>query len=50
MTYYLLLITMGKIITNKTHNNIVDLHPVAHCYFTFTFTFPLRLLCGLSMF
>jgi hypothetical protein len=30
--------------------NIVHLHPVAHCYFTFTFTFPLRLLCGLSMF
>jgi hypothetical protein len=30
--------------------NIVHLHPVAHCYFTFTFTFHLRLLCGLSMF
>jgi hypothetical protein len=29
---------------------IVHLHPVAHCYITYPFTFPLRLLCGLSMF
>jgi hypothetical protein len=35
-------------IETKGEHYIVHLHPVAHCYFTYTFLF--RLLCGLLMF